>query len=505
MRRTWLLCASAALAGAAALHANVLPNGLELTTFEVETQGAPAQGTVVTVTMVLTNIGGEAIRFDRNTPLFVAARVNSTSDANNRDFGRGRRGLVLAQGKSVKLVARRTLDTAGEWRFWPGFRLENGAGAPFRWMEKTLVVASPGQAGKSLGAAGGTKGDGGPGPGGRAAGDGPSGSGPGDGGKGLFARMLDRILGLFSRPSGTTGPSHLQVSALLQDPGRYDGRIVELEGNALVVRQKSGGILMSLSDTEQPEKVLTAFGPGPTEASNGDKVRVRGTFRRKSPRGRYTYDNEIEMGQGGLAVISKGFFLRRETRNPLREYRTVARAPFDPAARGVRFFGAGQAVPIRFHVRLYTNTPRFHTLVREANGAATWQVVSWEQGHGILGHPTLPKAGRTFVAVHLKVKGDAGNQGDPGKWYQFPAGEDPSPCFFLTGRDGSVTWPAMETLVLVNRERTYVNLDHIPLADNGWQATALLFDPPEGIADPVLVAITWPGGSGFELTGVRLK
>ncbi len=40
-------------------------------------------------------------------------------------------------------MALRTLDTAGEWRFWTGFRLENGAWAPFRRTEKTLVLAPP--------------------------------------------------------------------------------------------------------------------------------------------------------------------------------------------------------------------------------------------------------------------------------------------------------------------------------------------------------------------------
>lgn len=38
-----------------------------------------------------------------------------------------------------------------------------------------------------------------------------------------------------------------------------------------------------------------------------------------------------------------------------------------------------------------------------------------------------------------------------------------------------------------------------------WMEKSRVLAPPEGIADSVLVAIAWPGGGGFELTGTGLK
>ena len=39
------------------------------------------------------------MQFDPNIGIFVGARVNSTSDANARDFGYAHKGLALAAGR----------------------------------------------------------------------------------------------------------------------------------------------------------------------------------------------------------------------------------------------------------------------------------------------------------------------------------------------------------------------------------------------------------------------
>jgi hypothetical protein len=295
------------------------------------------------------------------------------------------------------------------------------------------------------------------------------------------------------------------VAQLLSDPAKYDGKTVTLEAHALIVRQK-GGLLVSLADCEQTDKVLSAYGPGTTAASNGDKVRVTGVFMHKSPRGRYTYDNEIAMGSGGMAVVTRGFFLEQGSTAQTLDYRSAVRAPFDPAAKGARLSSIGQAVPIRFHTRLYTNSPKAHTLVRPGSGTAAYQVVRWQKGNDLMGHWIgSPGAGLTWLAVHLKFKGETRNEGEPDRWFQFPAGQDPPPCFFVTGSGGKVCWPDTATQVVVNDERTYTHPDNVKLNDSAWRPTALAFKIPDGLQDLVLVCVTWNGGSGFEYTAVRLR
>jgi len=109
--------------------------------FEVRAAQPAVAGGAVSVEMTLKNLSGTPMQFDRDIGIFVGARVNSTADANSRDFGHAHKGLLLAPEREVTLRASRTLDAAGTWRFWPAFRL-NGNWGPFRWMEKTLLVYS---------------------------------------------------------------------------------------------------------------------------------------------------------------------------------------------------------------------------------------------------------------------------------------------------------------------------------------------------------------------------
>jgi hypothetical protein len=45
----------------------------------------------------------------------------------------------------------------------------------------------------------------------------------------------------------------------------------------------------------------------------------------------------------------------------------------------------------------------------------------------------------------------------------------------------------------------------VKLNDPDWRPTALVFKVPEEIQDPVLVCVTWNGGSEFEYTAIPLK
>src|SRR5512134_3679833 len=101
--------------------AQPLPNGLELRGFEVKAPDPAVAGGTVSVEFKLRILSDQPRQFDREVGIFVGARNNSTSDANNRDFGHAHKGLVLAPGREVTLRATRPLDAAGTWRFWPAF------------------------------------------------------------------------------------------------------------------------------------------------------------------------------------------------------------------------------------------------------------------------------------------------------------------------------------------------------------------------------------------------
>jgi hypothetical protein len=112
------------LLGAVPAAANTLPNGLELTRFEISTANPAIVGSTLTVEMVFTNRSDQPLQFEGEPGIFVAARVNSTSNANNRDFGHTKKPLVLKPDASFTVRVSTKLETAGTWRFWPGFRLD---------------------------------------------------------------------------------------------------------------------------------------------------------------------------------------------------------------------------------------------------------------------------------------------------------------------------------------------------------------------------------------------
>jgi hypothetical protein len=101
------------------------------------------------------------------------------------------------------------------------------------------------------------------------------------------------------------------VNEIFADPSRYDQKTITVTGYAFIVREKkdrSGNpwMLISLFDPKDRKKVMSAFGPGRTEARNGDIIKVTGKFKAKSKRGRYTYDNEIETTSDKVVVVAKG-------------------------------------------------------------------------------------------------------------------------------------------------------------------------------------------------------
>ena len=88
----------------------------------------------------------------------------------------------------------------------------------------------------------------------------------------------------------------LTIQALVQDPNRYDGKVVTVVGTISAYRERA-------SDTGHPFTVF-ALTDGGTSVTvfiwnrhpygNGDRVRVTGTFVRAKSVGTVTFDNEIQ-------------------------------------------------------------------------------------------------------------------------------------------------------------------------------------------------------------------
>jgi hypothetical protein len=153
MKRSFMLCVSLVLAvfvsGSFASQkvfaaGMTSPDGLELSGFRASTKSsAPKVGDTVKVTFTLKNVSAAPIQFNPNFGVFVGARWNSTTDANNRDFGHKMKGKILKPGKSLSFTASRKLDAAGTWRFWPAYNV-NGHWGPFRWHEAVIEVGEAG-------------------------------------------------------------------------------------------------------------------------------------------------------------------------------------------------------------------------------------------------------------------------------------------------------------------------------------------------------------------------
>lgn len=114
------------------------PHGLKLLGGSVLGVSPLRSGYTVTVRFSLQNVSGRDIKLDSNG-IFVGARWNSTTDANNRDFGHQYRNYTLRNNEIIKFEAKLTLDRSGTWRFWPAYHIGGGYG-PFRWHEIVLNV-----------------------------------------------------------------------------------------------------------------------------------------------------------------------------------------------------------------------------------------------------------------------------------------------------------------------------------------------------------------------------
>lgn len=119
---------------------DTLPNGLELTDFKVQnTQNPPVTSDPIFVSYKLKNVGAAPITFGSDVGVFVGARLNSTSDEGNYDFGFSQKGRVISPGQTITFQTKKVLPAGGTWRLWPAFKA-NGQWGPFRWHEIVINV-----------------------------------------------------------------------------------------------------------------------------------------------------------------------------------------------------------------------------------------------------------------------------------------------------------------------------------------------------------------------------
>ncbi len=131
----------------------------------------------------------------------------------------------------------------------------------------------------------------------------------------LLAALLVLMAAALAVGAGTANAQALSkevtVGDLVADPSRYDGKSVTVTAYAFIVRQKKDRngtpwIRVSIFDPKDRKTVITAFGWGRTQARNGDMIKLTGTFKARSKRGRYTYNNEIQTTGDKVVVVAKG-------------------------------------------------------------------------------------------------------------------------------------------------------------------------------------------------------
>ena len=86
------------------------------------------------------------------------------------------------------------------------------------------------------------------------------------------------------------------VQALVQNPNRYDGKVVTVVGTIAAYRERASdsGHPYTVFRLRDGEASVTIFTWTRYRLGNGDKVRVTGTFVRARPAGTVSSDNEIQ-------------------------------------------------------------------------------------------------------------------------------------------------------------------------------------------------------------------
>jgi hypothetical protein len=269
--------------------------------------------------------------------------------------------------------------------------------------------------------------------------------------------------------------------------------------------------LVSLVDIENRRMVMNAIGTGHAVLSNGDAARATGVFRVKSPRGRYTYDNELICDSSGIIKDERQTAQKQADEQadsrPIIDLRKTVGRQFNLALLAGRAASVGTEVPVQFRTRTYAQSPRRNTIVATGRGTAIIRAENAERRDHVTGPGSPPPGtGNTWLAVHVWLRGNPANAGMPDSFAQSFYYYDPAPVLFLVGRDGTVYWPDSSWSAAVTYQtKTDKTLSDIRMNNASSIRSGLAFKVPKTIQEPILVIVTFTGDNRFEYAGIRLN
>jgi hypothetical protein len=307
----------------------------------------------------------------------------------------------------------------------------------------------------------------------------------------------------------------LTVAQILANPALYDGKKITVVGDAIIVRAQTDSAgapwtLVSMADIENSRKVMNVIGTGRAPLSNGDTARATGVFRVKSPRGRYTYENELICDSGGIVkdeklTAQKQADAQADSRSII-DLRKMLGKQLNLGLLARRVSAMGSEVQVQFQMRTYAQIPRRNTIVATGKGAATIRVEKAERREHVTGPGSDPPGtGNTWLVLHVWLRGNPSNVGMPDSFAQSFYYYDPAPVFFVVGRDGTIYWPDSGwSNAVCYQTKSDKTLGDIRMNNADWIRTGLAFKVPQTIQEPTLVVLTFSGGDRFEYSGVRL-
>jgi len=163
----------------------------------------------------------------------------------------------------------------------------------------------------------------------------------------------------------------------------------------------------------------------------------------KSPRGRLHYDNELQVGDGGIVVTrtEEGCGRLTPATVPI-DLRKVIGKPFNLGRVSGTLKPLGAAIPVRFQSRALYQYSESQHIGAHGMGSVQIKVVRAERKQKPGGGGSTPAGpGKTWLIVHLSPERPSANFVCRKSFYQLPFGYDPGPTFFLTDAAVAVYWP----------------------------------------------------------------
>jgi imidazoleglycerol phosphate synthase glutamine amidotransferase subunit HisH len=125
----------------------------------------------------------------------------------------------------------------------------------------------------------------------------------------LMVMMLGILVGMptLAQKKSEERPIKTTVAAILEEPDRFDKKLVQVEGKVSDYKEKTSraGNTYTTFKLEQGEKKITVFSYGHLRLQNGDEVVVIGRFYKEKRVGRAIFKNEIDASTREGGKITK--------------------------------------------------------------------------------------------------------------------------------------------------------------------------------------------------------